>query len=82
MCYGGEEKEFRILKDLRFKLNKCPVRYIDSETLEILSLYSHYKNGFLADTGGLREQSIRYLMFMDFTSSVVSAFERELMGKN
>jgi len=41
----------------------------------VLSFYSHYKNGFLPDSGGLLEQAATFLDAMNIIASAVTEAE-------
>ena len=43
----------------------CPRNNLDVESMQLLSLYKHYKNGLLPVGGGLLDQSAQYLEAME-----------------
>lgn len=56
-------------------LPRCPSRALTKDTLSVLSFYSHYKNGFLPDSGGLLEQAATFLDAMNIIASAVTEAE-------
>ena len=63
--------------------NRCPVKFVTNDAVQILAMYDHYKNGFLPISGGLLEQSnvfLQAMSFIPFALSKIKELEKNACG--
>jgi hypothetical protein len=53
------------------KSRVCPRRLVTPESRRWLALFQHYQAGFMAQAGGVLDQSARYLEAMRIISGVI-----------
>lgn len=56
---------------------RCPVKLITDFTWHCIELYSHYKSGFLLQSGGIIDQPAKYLQLMCFIQNEYSRQKEE-----
>jgi hypothetical protein len=56
---------------------KCPRYLIDGAVDEYIRLYTHYKNGFLMNPGGILQQPALYVECMEIIHGAVNETDEE-----
>jgi len=82
----NEEVKFIVDQDVKTRteiaLNFCPaILFHDEEVMELLELYSFYKDGFLLKEGSLENQPYWYLYAMSELKSVNNYIEKKQLEK-
>lgn len=62
-------------------LTRCPVMLITDGTRRMMSLYTHYKNGYLPASGGIMEQTAYFYQAVEILDSWVSRIQRDMADK-
>jgi len=62
-------------KETGEKFYRCPVKLVSEEAWQMLSMYSHYKNGYLPFSGGIFEQSEWFLQRIE----LLRGYEAKMM---
>lgn len=59
-------------------ITRCPLAMIDGETSMVLKLYSHYKNGYLPDAGGINDQPASLIKAFEIIESATNLAREKL----
>ena len=70
-CVDGDAGFDRWEIKEQWKSRICPRRLITPESRHWLILFTHYQAGFLAEMGGILDQSARYVEAMRYINQVV-----------
>jgi len=73
-CYAEPEAYFEFEGQ---RLARCPIRLVTRATWELISLYQHYRRGFLLAEGGLLKQPYKYLQAMQVIEEEIRRYFRE-----
>ena len=58
------------------EIDYCPLSVITLEISRYFSFYAHYKNGYLPASGGVLDQTARFLKMMEIIQAAVSDYEQ------
>jgi hypothetical protein len=58
-------------------IDYCPLSVATPEISRYFSFYTHYKNGYLPASGGVLDQTARFLRMMEIIQSAVTDYEQE-----
>jgi len=60
-----------------FKIDRCPLRYINSTTLAYLDAYFYFTKGFLPNEGGWLKQPMKLVNILVFMQRLIDNYEEE-----
>lgn len=63
------------------RVRRCPVKILTPFTRRCMSLYAHYKNGFLPNAGGIADQPAWYVTAMEILESDVVTIQHEQLER-
>jgi len=82
--FGAGEYELSIRNErtgIEEPLTKCPMIHVTPFVSEMVGLYSHYRNGLLPDSGGIKNQDNKTIRAFNVLSGIDSAIQRDKMEK-
>lgn len=81
-CKGDDKPLKRKWTIDKYEFERCPKRYCDKNVSLIWKIYQHYLRGFLPNSGGLLNQSNRYIELMSFIDNEIEKHKSEHGRKN
>jgi len=74
-CQAHDTWELRH-RDVRVETSTCPAKLVESAYLDLVSLYGFYRDGLLAQSGGVMDQPAFYLSAMQWIDAIVKGREK------
>ena len=64
-----------------YKVQRCPLKVLDPDIYKVIQAYNYFKRGMLPNVGGWRDQSSKFVEFMEIMEREIDKIRKSKNGR-